>query len=154
MILSLAALHVRYQHDKCKDLLYPWPSRMWWFYTGLPPSPRQPNTWLHGGSPLPLPRDGPEGGGRTCKPGNVGWPREQKILAFTWQGWGGSTRCTKASSSSILSADLKSETRKVKVVYNAYLVSISCCDFDIFLVSSLTIFGSAGEKALQGHSIF
>jgi hypothetical protein len=154
MILSLAALHVRYQHNKCKDLLYPWPSCMWWFYTGLPPSPRQPNMWPHERSPLPLPRDGPEGGGRTCKPAHVGWPREQKILTLTWQGWGGSTICTKASSSSILSADLKRETSKVKVVYNAYLVSISCRDFDILLVSSLTIFGSAGEKALQGHSIF
>jgi hypothetical protein len=39
MILSLAVLHVRYQRDKYKDLLYPWPSRMWWFYTGLPTLP-------------------------------------------------------------------------------------------------------------------
>jgi hypothetical protein len=39
MILSSAVLHVRYEHDKYKDLLYPWPSRMWWFYTGLPPQP-------------------------------------------------------------------------------------------------------------------
>jgi hypothetical protein len=39
MILSLAVLHVRYQCDKYKDLLHPWPSRMWWCYTGLPPLP-------------------------------------------------------------------------------------------------------------------
>ncbi len=32
------------------------------------------------------------------------------------------------------------------------VVSISCWDFDILLVSSLTIFGSAGEKALLRHS--
>ncbi len=30
----------------------------------------------------------------------------------------------------------------------------NCWDFDILLVSSLTICGSAGEKALKGHSIF
>ncbi len=40
-----------------------------------------------------------------------------------------------------------------KNAYNkSYVVSISCWDFDILLMSSLTIFGSAGEKALQGHS--
>jgi hypothetical protein len=39
-------------------------------------------------------------------------------------------------------------------VCEAYLVSISCGDFDILLMSSLLIFGSAGEKALQGHSKF
>ncbi len=37
-------------------------------------------------------------------------------------------------------------------MYEAYVVSISCCDFDILLMSSLTIFESAGETALQGHS--
>ena len=41
------------------------------------------------------------------------WPRIKIALAVTWQGGGGgSIRCTKASSSSILSADLKSETKK------------------------------------------
>jgi hypothetical protein len=39
MILSLAILHVRHLRDKDKDLLYPLPSCMWWFYTGLPPLP-------------------------------------------------------------------------------------------------------------------
>ena len=37
-------------------------------------------------------------------------------------------------------------------MYEAYLVPISCEDFDILLVSSRTIFVSAGEEALQGHS--
>ena len=40
------------------------------------------------------------------------WPRVKIALAVTWQGGGGSIRCTNASSSSILSADLKSETKK------------------------------------------
>ncbi len=39
MILSLAILHVRHQHDQYKDLLSPLPSCMWWCYTGLPPLP-------------------------------------------------------------------------------------------------------------------
>jgi hypothetical protein len=39
MILSLAVLHVRHQHDLYKDLLSPLPSRMWWCYTSLPPLP-------------------------------------------------------------------------------------------------------------------
>ncbi len=37
-------------------------------------------------------------------------------------------------------------------MYEAYVVPISCYDFDILLVSSLTSFGSAGGEALQGHS--
>ncbi len=37
-------------------------------------------------------------------------------------------------------------------MYEAYVVPISCQDFDILLVSSLTSFGSAGGEALQGHS--
>ncbi len=35
---------------------------------------------------------------------------------------------------------LKVKTRKVKVVHEAYVVSTSCRDFDILLVSSLPIF--------------
>jgi hypothetical protein len=37
-------------------------------------------------------------------------------------------------------------------VYEAFVVSIICRDFGILLMSSLTIFKSAAEKALQGHS--
>jgi hypothetical protein len=37
-------------------------------------------------------------------------------------------------------------------VYEFYEVPISCIDFDILLVYSLTIFESAGEEALQGHA--
>ncbi len=136
--VSLAIPHVVILHRSPPPLPAPAKHMTAW---GVPSPP--PLRWVGGG-----------GGGRTCKPVHVGWPREQNILALRWQKWGGSTRCTKASSSSILSADLKSETREVKVVCNAYLVSISCWDFDILLVSSLTIFGSAREKALQGHSIF
>ncbi len=39
-------------------------------------------------------------------------------------------------------------------MFEAYVVSKSCWDFDILLVSSLKIFGSAEEKALQGLKIF
>ncbi len=35
-----------------------------------------------------------------------------------------------------------------------HFYSISCWDFNILLMSSLPIFGSAGEEALQGHSKF
>ncbi len=37
-------------------------------------------------------------------------------------------------------------------MYEAYVVPISCEDFDILLVSSLTSFGSGEGEALQGHS--
>jgi hypothetical protein len=53
-----------------------------------------------------------------------------------------------------MSRSKKLKTRKVKVVYEANVVSISCCDYDILLVSPLTIFGQTGEKALQGHITF
>jgi hypothetical protein len=81
-------------------------------FTPVSPPPHAIQTRDRMRGPLsPSPEMGQRGGG-TCKPAHVGWPREQKILALTWQGWGGSTRCTKASSSSILSADLKVKPEK------------------------------------------
>jgi hypothetical protein len=128
MILSLAVLHVRYQRDKYMDLLCPLPSHMWWCYTGLPPLsvPAKKKRDQVMSPPPPPPRWAGGGGGRTGKSAHVEWRSEQKILALMWQGRGSSTRCTTASASLISSADLKSETRKVKVVDNAYLLSISC----------------------------
>ena len=41
--------------------------------------------------------------------------------------------------------------QKCWVVYEDYLVSISSWDFDINLMSALTVFWSAGEKSLQGN---
>jgi hypothetical protein len=55
---------------------------------------------------------------------------------------------------SFISKSKKIETRKVKFVYKAYVVSISCRHFDILSVSSFKIFGSAVEETLQGHEIF
>ncbi len=51
---------------------------------------------------------------------------------------------------------IKSWNQKSKSCVWAYVrvVSIRCWDFDILLMSSLTIFGSVVEKTLQGHTIF
>jgi hypothetical protein len=94
------------------------------------------------------------GGGGDRQTMYVGWPREQRVLALTWQGWGWQYKMYKSIIFMNFISRSKKWNQKVKVVNNAFLVSISCWDFDILLVSSLSIFGSAVEEALQGHSFF
>jgi hypothetical protein len=79
----------------------------------IPPLP-PPHIYVHlYGPPLfTVNRDGPGGGGGTGKPRMSDGRGNKGSLRSRGRAGGGSIRCTKASSSSILSADLKSETKK------------------------------------------